>query len=345
MGSIDQQPPPGKTPEKEEEKLPPISVSQAFQALNPCFADGVLPPKEITSPLGINTANICILVQEKIHPQGEVAVKLGFGDFNLESTKAGPHQLQALGGPVFVLQQQDAYMLSGKDLKAWQNQPRSYLFFKAAFIIDGDRIYAPTSKEESIRKAASSTTLERIQFVDFENPDFQNQFAALEERECVRRLCTQFVREKIGIDLFEKLIDQLSGEKGKDILYKLRRTYNRWLNLVVDGFIKSDFKPDLYKGETPWNAEEQVAQFVQRVQGLKAQYKKEHGIEEHGLLETEVEHQLEEQALEEFDPTVTEDLKLACTLRRLEALSLFHRDQIVNFGNRWDRQRKEFDNL
>ena len=301
----------------------------SFVTLERYFNGGALSGR----PAGYTeNANVCILTRDN---QGEFAAKLGWGDFALESDKGNPNQLKSIGGPAFVLDQFGAYMLNTQNKAQAREKPREYLFANARFIVDGKTIYAKPESQERLRNALSPETFQKIKFVDFDDQHFKEQWSVKDAQEYIRHLQTMLVREKIGVEKFEELIDALKQSDGVKTLMRLRRIYDRWLSFLTY-FSDQAYRPNLHKDETAWQAELRQGEFRRRV----AQLVYERGIntmrDQEGYTKAEID------ALKEFDPDVAKDLELAYVIVRLQGLEIYHIEELLDFSSLWDRDKKEF---
>ena len=319
----------GTRPEKskERERLQ-RDLYKAFTTLEGYFDGGMTR----RLPGDLENANICLLTKDG---DGEFAAKIGWGDFALESDKGGPAQLSKIYGPVFILGQFGAYMLHDKNANDWLKNPREYLFRNARFIIDGNNIYIPSELKRTIQMAARPDTLPKIQFVEFSDHEFQKKFGVVEAEEYLRQMYDGLIKDKIGVEIFEKLVDKISGPDGGGAYFKLRRVRERWAHLVANLSDKS-FSLNLWKDEAAWRAELQRDDFLNRIRRLIS----ERGIDVYR--DSDKFRQARDDAFGEFDPDVAEDLKLAQALDKLIDLEIYHRENILNFCSRWDREKKEF---
>ncbi len=316
--------------EPSEREKAQIDLYRGFTSLELYFDGGGLPS---SLPGWLENANVCILTKDK---DGEFASKLGWGDFALEGERGTPKNLVNVGGPAFILPQFGAYMLYGKDAERWRSQPKDYLFGQARFIVDGEIVYVPKTREDTIRREVRPETLAKIQFADFDSPQFKEQFQVQEIGEYRNKMDTALVNFRIGEERFKRLMDILSGRGGQEPRYGFRRVYERWLHFIT--YVeRGPFSPRLWKDEKPWLIEENRERFMDRVRQLIRE------INIYTPRDFDSRRKAEKDALRELDPQAAEEIELAEAMniisRRLEAYS---NDEILKWGSRWDPVRKEF---
>lgn len=307
---------------KLEERLYP-----SFATLKRSFDGGMLSDK---FPGWTENANICILTKDN---QGEFAAKIGWGDFALEAPKGNPNELKDVEGPAFVLRQFGAYLLDEHKFQQWKEKPRDYLFENAKFIIDRDTIYARAGKHEYLQQELTPDTLKKVKFVDFNDPKLKEKFEAKDAKEYIRNFHTKFIKDTIGSVKFEDLIDKLSGPDGDKIFMRLGRAYYRWVHLLVG---KEPYRPELHKDENVWQAELKRGDFLNCVFSLTRERNIDTMRDKRGYDKARID------ALREFDPNIAYDVELSEFIRLLHKLQIYHRDQLLVFGSKWDRDKEEF---
>lgn len=305
------------------------ALSLAFTTYERYWNGGALPS---TQPGFVENAHLYLWVRD--HDK-EFESRLGWGDFSLISERGGPETLHITGGPVFILPTIAHELLNNTKNFLEGEETRNILFTHATCVIDKKNLFLPANKKSELTPFLKLLAHYAVRFISFEDTAFQDQISAKPARECLEHILTHLVQDKIGVFLFEELMERLSATEGDKTFTHLKRVYERWLALI-SFYSEEPYSPNLYKGETLWAVERERNKFKASLCALSHQ----RGIDPTRDLEEL--HQAELDALKVFDPEVARELKFARVIRRLYGLGIYKREALVDFGAQWNKTEKKF---
>lgn len=150
----------------------------------------------------------------------------------------------------------------------------------------------------------------------------------------IMALRTREVRDAVGTEIFEKLIDRVIDDP--QLFYRLMKTEERW-RTFQQLFSTKELSIVIY-GKPAWNVEIRRDEYKKRFGELLAERQIDIWHDIKGYLQAQMD------AFREFDPQIAESLEMALAISSLNQVQadISTPNKLLSLGQQWDREKKEF---